>query len=571
MSPTQPRTSGDREELLNAILQTVADAILIVDANGMVRYANSASAHIFGRPPEQIIDHQFGLPIVSGETTEVDIVHRDGRHVIAELRISNLMLDGQAGYVASIRDITARKRAAEHANELLLEQVARTQAEENERRARFLAECANVLGSSLDYTVVLSDLARVCVEHWADWCVIDILEETDDVTRVAVASRDPASADRARRLRETEPETAPLPEEPEVLRTGQPALVGDFLDAGHDERYCKLVEEMQASSAIIAPLVSRRKTLGAIAFINCDRTRSYCEVDLDIIQEIGRYAATAVDNSRLFQEADRGNQAKSNFLAIMSHELRTPLNAVIGYADLLSIGIPAPIPQPAIRHVDRIRASARHLLNFIDEILTFSRSERGRARLELTETTVRDIALRVATLAEPLARERDLKFILDLPEPDYAIRTDTARLQQILLNLLSNAVKFTPSGKVELCITRHDDWTHFSVIDTGIGIPAEFVDQIFEPFWQVEQTRTRSAEGAGLGLSLAKRLADSLGAELGVESAAGVGSTFSLRLPNRLGAIRLAGRPNRSAAHPADRESKIGGTPRSDGDDAVAP
>ena len=539
MSHSHPQDVGDREDLLRAILQTVADAILIVDADGLVRYANPAAEQIFGRPVEEIVGHPFGLPVVSDETTEVDIVQPDGQNLVAELRTAALALDGTPGYVASIRDITARRRASEHAQELIREQMARARAEENEARARLLADFANALGSSLDYTESLTELARACVHSWADWCVVDLVEGDDELKRIAVAPHDARHAALAGEFRELDPEVTPLPQAPRVMRTGEATFVQDFESHIADPQYLSIMERVDPRCAMIVPLVSRRRTLGVIAFITSDPRRSYSPSDLDIAEEIGRYAGTAIDNSRLYQEADRGNQAKSNFLAIMSHELRTPLNAVIGYADLLSIGIPREIPAEALRHVDRIRASARHLLNFIDEILTFSRSGAERTRLDLEERSVHDVGRQVAALVEPLARERGLRFVVSLPDPDYTIRTDPARLQQILLNLLSNAVKFTPRGRVELDIERVDDWTHFRVTDSGIGIPAEYLERIFEPFWQVEQDRTRRAEGAGLGLSLARRLAQNLGGNLVVQSVVEQGSVFTLQVPNRLSAIRL--------------------------------
>ena len=219
------RNAPDREQQLDAILQAVADAILIVDTQGVVRYANAAAATIFGRPLHELVGQDFGFPMVAGETTEVDIVRPVGSTIVGELRTVNTSWDDEIAHVASIRDITVRKRSVENAQRLLREQMARAQAEDNEKRARFLVDAANALSASLDYSVTLNDLARVCVEYYADWCIIDVVETNQEIKRVAVAQVDPAEAALARTLAELRPEVHPLPHEVEVLRTSEPQLV----------------------------------------------------------------------------------------------------------------------------------------------------------------------------------------------------------------------------------------------------------------------------------------------------------------------------------------------------------
>jgi signal transduction histidine kinase len=524
---------ADRGQQLETILQAVADAILIVDAQGIVRYANPAATGVFGRKTSELLGHDFGFPIVAGETTEVDILRPGGSVITGELRTVATTWDDEPAIVASIRDITTRKRAAEAAQKLLAEQLAREQAEENERHARFLVEAANALSASLDYSVTLNDLARVCVEYYADWCVIDVIETNRELKRVAVAQADPRQAELARILGEVRPEVHPLPHEADVLRTGESMLITDIDRDIGDEQYRKVIDEITPQSAMMVPLYARRRVVGVIAFISSRSRQRYTHADLNIATELGRYAGTAVDNSRLYQEAQRGNEAKSNFLAVMSHELRTPLNAVIGYSDLLTMGVPAPIPPAAAQHVGRIRSSARHLLRLIEEILTFSRMEAGREWIDCAEVKIGDVGREVAGIIKPLAAERGLEFRVELPQPDYAMHTDPGKLEQILLNLLSNAVKFTPGGSIGLTVVRVDDWTHFHVKDSGIGIAPEHLERIFDPFWQAEQSRTRRAEGTGLGLSVARRLAQLLGGNLVVQSTAHKGSTFTLQLPNR--------------------------------------
>ncbi|HVH13250.1 MAG TPA: response regulator, partial [Longimicrobium sp.] len=230
-------------------------------------------------------------------------------------------------------------------------------------------------------------------------------------------------------------------------------------------------------------------------------------------------------------EAEDANRAKSSFLATMSHELRTPLNAMIGYTDLLQMGVPEPIPAMAREQVRRVGLSARHLLQLIEEILTFSRLEAGREEVQTEPVDLDGLLLEVSAIVEPLAHDKGLRFDVRRDGVLPGLATDPRKLRQILINLVGNAVKFTESGAVELDVTVVEGGARFRVRDTGVGIAPEHLEAIFEPFMQVETERARRAHGTGLGLSVSRRLARLLGGELNVESTLREGSTFTLILP----------------------------------------
>ena len=237
--------------------------------------------------------------------------------------------------------------------------------------------------------------------------------------------------------------------------------------------------------------------------------------------EIARALATA-------READR---AKSAFLATMSHELRTPLNAMIGYAEILALGIPDPIPASAQRSVERIRLSARHLLELIEEVLTYARAEAGREGVAVHEAPLADLLDEAAAITEPLAAARGLSFRVEAEDRGAVLRTDARKVRQVLVNLLGNAVKFTERGEVVLSAMLDGGHVVFQVRDTGLGIAPEHRERIYEPFWQVETAHSARSPGTGLGLSVSRQLARLLGGELSVESEPGRGSTFTVRLP----------------------------------------
>ena len=221
---------------------------------------------------------------------------------------------------------------------------------------------------------------------------------------------------------------------------------------------------------------------------------------------------------------------------MMSHELRTPLNAIIGYTNLLADGIPEPVTEGQRAQLNRVNASARHLLELIDEVLTLSRLEAGRETVTLREVAVAELLDQAAVMIEPLAKGRKLRFDVLRPSPTLTIETDAGKLRQILLNLLTNAVKFTDEGSVILSAGEDGDGTVvFQVKDSGIGIAPEHQRRIFESFWQVQQSTTRRVGGAGLGLNVTQQLARLLGGDVTVESGLGKGSTFTVRLPRVAG------------------------------------
>ena len=230
-------------------------------------------------------------------------------------------------------------------------------------------------------------------------------------------------------------------------------------------------------------------------------------------------------------EAERANNSKTDFLAVMSHELRTPLTAIMGYEELLSDGITGPVTELQRQQLGRINASARHLLGLIDEILTFARVDIGRERVRWESMSVNHTLSDAAALVEPMATAKNLKLVIKLLGEDQAIQTDGTKLRQMLVNILSNGIKFTEKGEVLLGCAVNDGVLEVTIADTGVGIAAENIEYVFEPFWQAEQTATRKTGGTGLGLSVTRKLARLLGGDVTVASRIGAGTTFLLTLP----------------------------------------
>ncbi|MFN2397785.1 MAG: sensor histidine kinase [Gemmatimonadaceae bacterium] len=354
-----------KHELTPTIVESVADGLLLVDDTGRIVFVNRAAAALFGREPADLVGTEFGFPILVGETTDIELVRRGGGLITAELRVAEMLWEGQQTRLVSLRDITERKEAEENARRLAAEQAARVQAE-------------------------------------------------------AVS------------------------------------------------------------------------------------------------------------------------QAKSEFLAVMSHELRTPLNAILGYTQLLNMGVTGPLTEGQRQHLDRVTASARHLLTLVNEVLDFSKAEAGQLAVERLPYSAAVVADAALVLTQPQAETRGVAVSPHSgSNGDVDYIGDEKRTRQILVNLLANAVKFTePGGSVSLEITVVEDppaaaklsgagkWVCFRVSDTGIGIGEDQLEAIFTPFKQVETGHTRRHEGTGLGLSISRRFARLMQGDITVESMVDHGSTF---------------------------------------------
>jgi PAS domain S-box-containing protein len=238
------------------------------------------------------------------------------------------------------------------------------------------------------------------------------------------------------------------------------------------------------------------------------------------------------EQARLLAESEAANQAKSEFLATMSHELRTPLNAIAGYADLLRMGVRGPVNDAQIVDLDRITRSQAHLLAVINDILQFAKLEAGSVEITVEKIPLKNVLVAAAELIRPQAESKKLAVIFDECDESLVVCADHDRLLQILLNLLSNAVKFTPEGgSITVRCHADGDTAVTSISDTGIGIPPDQQQRIFDPFVQVHSGTTRASDGVGLGLAISLDMARQMKGEISVESAPDRGSTFRISLP----------------------------------------
>lgn len=405
-----------------------------------------------------------------------------------------------------------------------------------EQRLRFLAKASELLASSLDYETTLKTVAQLAVPEIADWCAVDVIDESGGPhRRLAVAHKDPAKVELAQDLRRRFPPNPATDVVSRVIRTGHSEWMAyippELLrTADLDEGYRQALIALNMVSFIVVPLKARETAFGAVTFVSSDSNRRFTEADLALAEELGRRAAVAVENARLYTAAQAANRAKDDFLATLSHELRTPMTAVLGWARMLKMGLDAKDSQDA---VDAIERSATVQMDLIEDILDMSRIMAGKMRIESVPVDVRAVADAAIATVRPAAAAKNIEILTSFAPDLPPVLGDGARLQQVVWNLVTNAIKFTArGGSVIVRIAAHEGTVTISVRDSGIGISRGFLPHIFEPFRQQDSSTTRAHGGIGLGLAIVRSLVELHGGRITAESEGeGRGATFTVELP----------------------------------------
>lgn len=538
------RTEGEAaERRFRALVQNAADVTLIVDTNGRVRYASPSVARVLGYDPEAHIGADV-FAFVHPEDLErvrqsfANALHEPGVHAWIEFRTrhadggwrdveaaTNVLFHDPsvAGAVINLRDITERTA--------------------HERRQRFLAEATGTLARSLDYTTTLRSVARLAVPALADWCIVDVVDDAGEIHRMPIVHADPAKTAVVRAL-----ERYPLEQYPEhhpvvrALRTGEPQLTPVIPDTwaesvAIDAAHLALLRALGPKSGMAVPLRSRGRTLGVITLVSATADRQYGREDLALAEELARRAAFAVDNARLYQDAQRAlaeTQAalavRDQFLSIASHELRTPLTALRGSLQIIQrrlqrSGAPAEV-QDVMARADR---QVERLTRLVRGLLDVSRIAGGQLAVEPTPVALAELVRRAVEQERAAAPDRTIG--LTLPEQDPLVAADPDRLEQVLSNLLDNARKYSPAdAPIEVRVDVAADTAAVAVRDAGAGIPVDQQERIFGRFHRADNV-DRGVAGLGLGLYIAREIVHAHGGSLTVESAPGAGSTFTIRLP----------------------------------------
>ncbi len=497
----------ESEQRLRTVVGASKDAIVAIDEDGLVTLFNPAAEEMFGhsassligRPLDLLMPEEFrrrhqeyvegyftrGEPHGAiGETVELPAVHHDGSEFPVELSLSVGHRGDKRFALAVIRDITSRKRTEEELRE----------------------SSANL--------AKLAQEQRVLLEHTRDFVYRHDVQGMFDYLSPAVESITGYTVEQWRKHYTTYLTDNPINKKvieytEETLRTGKegPAYL---VEIAHKDGHSVTLEVNER------PYSEGGKVVGIIGVARDVTERVRAQVELEKAKEV----------------AEAASRAKSIFLANMSHEIRTPITAMLGAAELLASRLP---PAGDIGQADVILRNGRHLLVLIDDLLDLSQAEAGKLEIQPRRCSLLDVIADVDAVTRPLHRQSavDFRILFDTEVPDQ-IHTDPTRLKQALINLVSNALKFTDEGHVWVRVrvdrARPDPRLTIAVEDTGPGILRDDADRIFETFAQAEAGKARPANGVGLGLPLARWIAQQLGGSVELDTTAERGSKFILRV-----------------------------------------
>ncbi len=560
----QAQTELETEkEFLKAVLDNVEAGIVACDAEGVLTIFNRVTREFHGLQESAIPAEEWGEYYKLYKSDRKTLMKKEeipvwralqGEHIrnlemiiVSQHNLARVVLaSGQPmvnpegkklGAVVVMHDITERKQAEEERSQLIREQMARAEAEASKWRFEFLAQARMELSASLDYETTLAGVAGLAVPILADYCIIDLVDQQGAIQRVEVAHINPAKEELMREMQHRYPPDINSPLGiGRILSTGRSQILTQVDDLQleafiSDPEYLQLMEQLHPVSAMLVPLTTRGRTIGAISLVSADSRRHYDQTDLTLAEDLAHSIAASVDNAGLYREAQEANRLKDEFLAVLSHELRTPLNSMLGWVTLLRTRKFDEIK--TVKALETIERNARSQLRMIEELLDVSRIIRGKLQLNLRQVDLISVVETAVDTLRPSAEAKGIKLETLVDLPLRYVAGDADRLQQIVWNLLSNAIKFTLSnGRVEVSLNCVGERAQIQVSDTGPGIAPEFIPYVFERFRQENSSTTRSHGGLGLGLAIVRHLVELHGGKVSAESA-GIdrGATFTVQLP----------------------------------------
>jgi signal transduction histidine kinase len=440
--------------------------------------------------------------------------------------MNRALADSERSLEAKVRARTAELRGA-------LEEISDIQ------------EIGNIVNATLDFDLVVSTiktaLQRVFQFDTLSVFLLDTERQLLEIDRVVGIELDPETKRQFRGI--------PMSEESSLLVSAVRERKARWAsDLGPDSVAMMspgdrvLYEIDPSKSLLICPLKIKGTAIGVIAFTNKSESVVLSEEEIDRIQRYVTPLSTMIRNARLFEaaqcaraEAVESSQAKSQFLANMSHELRTPLNAILGYSEMLQEEAAENSHDEYVPDLERIHASGHFLLALINGVLDLTKIEAGKMEVTLEQFCLADLLTEVASTAGPLAQKNGNLLELGDFSSLGQMHSDPTKIRQIILNLLSNSSKFTNQGSISLSAQREsngdEDWLVVRVVDSGIGMAADQLEQVFAAFAQADNSTSRKYGGTGLGLTITREFCEMLSGTIEVESELEAGTTFTVRLP----------------------------------------
>ena len=532
---------------LTTAVRAADQGVVITDKDGTIRWVNPGFTRLTGYTSQEAIgqtpavlksgihDDKFYAnmwhTITQGRVWRGEITNqrKDGVRYVEEMTITPIVdVQGRIyNYIAIKQDVTDRKlaeeaiRTSQRRYRELLEQAKDTLAE-----TQALYKISQSLIASQDLPQRLQSVTdNLASALPADYVLLITLDTVGEQTgHYVIGGEGPADLPQVDYAELYSGLTGWAIKEHQVV-----VSPGDHPDARESIQAQKRRKADGIGPVLVAPIIYQNRAIGTLTAMRSTGSPNFDQADANLVLAVANQAATVIENATLYLRALQMSQLKSEFLANMSHEIRTPINAIIGMAELLR---DTELSDTQQSFVHTLQTSSETLLSLINDILDFSKIEADRLELEMSPFHVQRAVQDALDLLTPQAAAKGLalNFHVDATVPS-AIVGDVTRLRQILINLLSNAVKFTQTGQVDVAVeaTRlpnRRQRLHFSVQDSGIGIPPSQSGRIFDAFSQMDSSTTRQFGGTGLGLAISRRLTEMMGGEIWLESEEGVGSTF---------------------------------------------
>jgi PAS domain S-box-containing protein len=528
-------------DFISTVLDTADSIIVVLDASNHILRASRAFERILGYSYDEVKGRAVASFFASPDPWhdfsggENQWITKDGTSRL--IAWSRTALGADLAILTGI-DLTERKRSEEERERFIRAEAAREEAEASERRSAFLAEATTMLSATLDYEKTLANISRLAIPVFADWCFVYPAINEQGISFGMIAHNDPAKERLARHV-DIGPEDLSSDVMPvvRVFQTGTPELFSDISDEElrqtvRDQIKYEALKQLGLRSAVVVPIPGRHSADGVIGFASA-RPNRYASADLIFAQDLARRISLALENSRLYRQAQEANRAKDEFLATLSHELRTPLNAILGWTQILRAKRLDELT--TARAFEAIERNAKAQAELIEDMLDVSRIITGRLRLDFQAVRLSEAIEAALDSVRPTADAKGVQLQCELMPDRGVISGDQQRLQQIVWNLLSNGVKFTPaSGIVRVVLDYSDTEAKLTVSDTGKGISPHFLPHVFDRFRQAETMVSRTAGGMGLGLSIARHLVELHGGVIEASSEGeGRGATFVVTLPLR--------------------------------------